>query len=129
MHSHMDTFLSFALTKQKVWYLINPTYHDNFEYHWSGNAIVLTREKRDTPRVVITQERGDILYVPSWWLHKTKAKPSAKSFGVNMHCMPEGSVLGSVAHIFMRVLGDTTWFYSTRFASEKKNGTFGGAAM
>ena len=132
MHSHMDTFLSFALTKQKTWHLVNPTYHDNFEYYWSGNANVLTREKIKTPRVVITQERGDILYIPSWWIHKTSAKPTAKNFGINLHCMAPGSYLGAAAYFFMRVLGKTEWFFGASFTREPdtmSNLTFEGAAM
>ena len=125
-HSHMDVFLSFCLEEPKTWMLINPTYHDHFEYYWSGNAIVLVREKQPAPRVVIKQERGDILYVPSWWIHKTSASPQAKSYGINLHGMAPGSYLGLAAFVFMRVLGDTEWFYGT--SSSRDNATFEGAA-
>lgn len=125
-HSHMDVFLSFCLEEPKTWELINPTYHDRFEYYWSGNAIVLVREKQPAPRVIIKQERGDILYVPSWWIHKTSAKPQAKSYSINLHGMAPGSYLGLAAFVFMRILGDTEWFYGT--SSSRDNVTFEGAA-
>ena len=125
-HSHMDVFLSFCHEMPKTWELINPSYHDHFEYYWSGNAIVLVREKQPAPRVVIKQERGDILYVPSWWIHKTSASPQAKSYGINLHSMAPGSYLGLAAFVFMRILGDTEWFYGT--SSSRDNATFEGAA-
>ena len=124
-HSHMDVFLSFCLDGPKTWELINPTYHERFEYRWSGNANVLLREVRRAPRVLITQQRGDILYVPSWWIHKTSATPRSKSYGINLHGMPPGSHLGIAAYFFMRTLGDTEWFFATNRQTQQ---TFEGAA-
>ena len=37
---------------------------------------MLVRQKEATPKVIIHQERGDILYVPSWWRSTLEASPA-----------------------------------------------------
>lgn len=120
-HSHMDRFFSFGIQATKVWELIHPKHHDGFDYEWSGNACVLTREKKPVPHVVVEQEPGDVLFVAPWWLHKTRFDESAadkstveiKNLNVNLHSMTTRSVVGMGALIFMRWLEQGTWFYAS----------------
>ena len=128
-HSHQDRFFSFGIQSTKVWDLINPKYHDSFEYEWSGNAIVLTKEKKRVPHVVIEQEPGDVLFITPWWIHKTGySDPSktleTKNVNFNLHSMSKRSLTGIAVHIFMRWLGQMSWFYDSKKTRDafKENG-------
>ncbi|CAB9509397.1 expressed unknown protein [Seminavis robusta] len=117
-HSHMDRFFSFGIQKTKVWELINPKYHESFDYVWSGNALILTKEKERVPRVVVEQEPGDILFMAPWWFHKTRySDPSktlqTKNLNFNLHIMTTRSVAGLGCMVFMNWLKTPTWFYAS----------------
>lgn len=123
-HSHMDHGLMFNFQATKVWTLIAPEYHDYFDYEWSGNANVLLKEHKVAPRVVIEQEQGDLLYIPTWWLHKVGlasdgwgkegATTDNKNFGLSLHMMRSDQFTGFGAHIAQK-LGVTNWFYRDSF--------------
>lgn len=143
-HSHMDIGLMLNFKATKVWTLIAPDFHDNFDFEWSGNANVLTKENVAAPRVVIEQEQGDLLYMPAWWIHKlsvgreetTKGSctwnaakagecemsdsfssattEDARSFGVNLHMMKADQLSGIGTNIAY-YFGITNWFYRDSF--------------
>lgn len=127
-HSHMDHGLMFNFKATKVWTLIAPDYHDYFDYKWSGNANVLLKEHKVAPRVVIEQEQGDILYVPTWWLHKVglaaDESPSTdgKNFGLSLHMMRSDQFTGIGANV-AEWFGITNWFYRDSFDGESLWGT------
>mmetsp|Transcript_28546 Transcript_28546/g.77351 ORF Transcript_28546/g.77351 Transcript_28546/m.77351 type:complete len:319 (-) Transcript_28546:19-975(-) len=110
LHSHMDRFLSFNVKEEKIWEVINPKYHDRFAYQWSGNANMILQELEPAPRVVIKQEKGDVLYIPPWWIHTTRLSGERKNLGFNIHMLSRGQFLGVAAGFFQR-LGVTDWFY------------------
>ena len=110
LHAHMDHFLSFCLSEEKTWLLIDPMHSDAFDSVWSGNAQVQLREKEpNVPRLVVTQEKGDILFVPPWWLHETMVKRKAKNIGFNLHFGVRGQLSMEVANLFRF---DPSFFYS-----------------
>lgn len=111
LHSHMDRFLSFCLQEEKRWTLVAPQHHVHFASTWSGNAEMMLRELTPAPRLEIVQKRGDVLFVPPWWIHQTQVKPGTKNLGVNIHWMSRGQVLGYGANLFRVAMGDTAWFY------------------
>lgn len=112
-HSHPDRFFSFGFG-DKEWQLINPKHHDKFARQWSGNAMVLTQEFTEAPRVKVLQERGDILCLPPWWIHKTVMSGQKTGIGVNIHMFAKGQFLGIAAGIMQR-LGVTHWFYKNAY--------------
>ena len=111
LHAHMDRFLSFCLQEEKQWTLVAPQYFSHFDHRWSGNAEMMLREKTAAPRLEITQRRGDVLFVPPWWIHETRVKSGTKNFGVNIHWMSRGQILGYAASLH-RILGNPAWFFS-----------------
>mmetsp|Transcript_24156 Transcript_24156/g.72476 ORF Transcript_24156/g.72476 Transcript_24156/m.72476 type:complete len:249 (+) Transcript_24156:53-799(+) len=112
LHAHPDHFLSFCLQEEKRWTLISPQYYRHFDSVWSGNAQMMLRERAAAPRIAVTQKRGDILYVPPWWLHETKVVPGAKNVGVNVHWMAPDQVAGIAISLFARIMGNPQWWYS-----------------
>ena len=73
--------------------------------------MVMLKELRSVKRVFIEQERGDILYVPAWWIHTTIMKDeNLKSANFNIHILAEGSVLSYVTE-GVRKFGMTTWLF------------------
>lgn len=111
LHAHMDHFLSFCVQEQKTWLLIDPKYFRNFETEWSGNAQVLLKENSPTPRLTVTQERGDVLFIPPWWIHETKVQDGAKNLGFNIHWLSKYQMFGAASWLIADVVGDTSWFY------------------
>lgn len=112
-HAHMERFLSFGIFEEtKTWELINPAHLDKFDYLWTGNALLMTKERVDAPRTIVHQEAGDILFLPPWWGHKTQQRGEKKSFNFNLHFMTHRSLLGFSAHIIMNKIGISSWFYS-----------------
>jgi len=94
LHSHMDQFLSFGLEKSKVWELIHPLHVDKFETTWSGQSLVMTKQKERVPVITLNQEPGDVLFVPPWWMHKTSRKNDmyARHASMNVHCLTTRSL-------------------------------------
>mmetsp|Transcript_24873 Transcript_24873/g.42605 ORF Transcript_24873/g.42605 Transcript_24873/m.42605 type:complete len:182 (+) Transcript_24873:2-547(+) len=113
LHSHMDHFLSFCLSEDgKTWVLIDPLYSDSFDSVWSGNAQVMLQELNPgIPRVMVKQEKGDILYVPPWWLHETMVKKTAKNIGFNIHFGVKGQIVMEITNFFF-FRSDPSFFYS-----------------
>lgn len=111
LHAHMDHFLSFCLSAEKTWLLIDPMHSESFDSVWSGNAEIQLKEKEpNVPRLVVKQEKGDILFVPPWWLHETMVKKTAKNIGFNLHYGVRGHVVMEMANLFR---SDPTFFYSS----------------
>ena len=111
LHAHMDHFLSFCLSAEKTWLLIDPMHSESFDSVWSGNAEIQLKEKEpNVPRLVVKQEKGDILYVPPWWLHETMVKKTAKNIGFNLHFGVRGQVVMEMANLFRN---DPSFFYSS----------------
>lgn len=111
LHAHMDHFLSFGTSdEEKKWVLIDPLYSYSFDSVWSGNAQVQLRElEPDVPRLMVTQEKGDILYIPPWWLHETMVKKTTKGIGFNIHFGVKGQLVMEIVNLFRF---DPTFFYS-----------------
>lgn len=112
LHAHMDHFLSFCLQEEKQWVLISPHYLHRFDSTWSGNAQMMLRERTAAPRIEVLQRRGDVLFVPPWWIHETKVRTGRKNVGVNIHWLAQRQLLGHAAALHARLLGNTEWFYS-----------------
>jgi len=108
-HAHLDHFLSFNVAESKEWELIAPQHFDKFERVWSGKAMMLTRELAPAPRVRVRQDRGDILFLPPWWIHKTLIRSDRKNLGVNIHWLAKGQFVGHACE-WARQAGWTTWF-------------------
>ena len=67
-------------------------------------------EKR-MPKLIMTQEKGDILFIPPWWLHEPMVKKTAKNIGFNLHYYGiRGQVTLEVAHLFRN---NPSFFYSS----------------
>ena len=79
LHAHMDRFLSFCLQEEKRWTLVAPQHFKHFEHRWSGNAEMMLRETTPAPRLEVTQRRGDVLFVPPWWIHETRVAPGSRN--------------------------------------------------
>lgn len=111
LHSHMDHFLSFCLAEEKTWHLIDPIHSDSFDSVWSGNAQIQLQEKEpNVPHLIVKQEKGDILFIPPWWLQETMVKKTAKNIGFNLHYGIRGQVTLELAHLFRN---NPSFFYST----------------
>ena len=121
LHAHMDRFLSFCLQEEKRWTLVAPQHFKHFEHRWSGNAEMMLRETTPAPRLEITQRRGDVLFVPPWWIHETRVAPGTKNFGMNIHWMSKGQVLGWAASLH-QILGNPAWFFGTHEAQASPSG-------
>ena len=119
MHAHMDRFVSFCLQEEKSWVLVNPRHYRNFESTWSGNAQMMLRETVRAPRVKVTQRRGDVLFIPPWWIHETKVRPGRKNVGVNVHFLSRGQILGYPASLM-----PSTWFYNNRHNQHEEDHEF-----
>eukprot|EP00550_Attheya_septentrionalis_P004184 CAMPEP_0198299498 /NCGR_PEP_ID=MMETSP1449-20131203/44987_1 /TAXON_ID=420275 /ORGANISM="Attheya septentrionalis, Strain CCMP2084" /LENGTH=347 /DNA_ID=CAMNT_0044001073 /DNA_START=260 /DNA_END=1303 /DNA_ORIENTATION=- len=113
LHAHMDHFLSFCLKAEKTWTLIDPLYMDQFESVWSGNAEVMLKEKYPAHRLTIKQEKGDVLYVPPWWLHETNVPKGKKNTGFNIHFGIKRQITFHIADLVNHWFGDATFFYSS----------------
>ena len=101
LHAHADHFLSFCLTAEKTWLLIDPMYSESFDSVWSGNAQIQLREKEpNVPRLIVKQEKGDILFVPPWWLHEVMVMKTVKNIGLNLHFGVRGQLTMELAHLF-----------------------------
>lgn len=127
LHAHMDRFLSFCLQEEKRWTLVALQFFGHFEHRWSGNAEMMLREKSAAPRLEVTQRRGDVLFVPPWWIHETRVAPGTKNFGMNLHWMSRGQVLGYLASLHS-VLGNPAWFFSEHEAQSPPSHPRGAAA-
>ena len=112
LHAHMDHFLSFCLSKEKTWMLINPLYMDDFDSVWSGNAQVMLKENKEVPRIIVKQEKGDILYVPPWWIHETLVRKKKKNIGFNIHFGVRGQILMEILNAAHKLLDDPAFFYN-----------------
>ena len=121
LHAHMDRFLSFCLQEEKRWTLVAPQHFKHFEHRWSGNAEMMLRETTPAPRLEVTQRRGDVLFVPPWWIHETRVAPGTKNFGMNIHWMSKGQVLGWAASLH-QILGNPAWFFGTHEAQASPSG-------
>ena len=67
-------------------------------------------EKR-MQKLIMTQEKGDILFIPPWWLHEPMVKKTAKNIGFNSHYYGiRGQVTLEVAHLFRN---NPSFFYSS----------------
>lgn len=111
LHSHMDHFLSFCLAEEKTWLLIDPMYSDSFDSVWSGNAQIQLKEREpNVPHLIVKQEKGDILFIPPWWLHETMVKKTAKNIGFNLHYGIRGQVTMEAAHLLRN---NPSFFYSS----------------
>ena len=121
LHAHMDHFLSFCLSEKKTWILINPLYLDDFESDWSGNARIMLKEKLKVPKIIVHQEKGDILFIPPWWIHETLVRKMKKNIGFNLHFGVRGQVLFEVVNIVHRFLGDASFFYNKVIQMEPDN--------
>eukprot|EP00811_Abedinium_folium_P001566 NODE_11433_length_1286_cov_9.635893.p1 GENE.NODE_11433_length_1286_cov_9.635893~~NODE_11433_length_1286_cov_9.635893.p1 ORF type:complete len:348 (+),score=46.15 NODE_11433_length_1286_cov_9.635893:28-1044(+) len=119
LHSHPDYFLTFNIQGMKTWELVNPKWIDHFDWEWSGIGNVMLKEKRPAPRVLVELSPGDVLYMPGWWMHKTRVASTTKSFGVNLHGMNKGQIIGHLMSLYER-FGYPKWFHH---ASYKKQGT------
>jgi hypothetical protein len=60
----------------------------------------------------VRQEKGDILYVPPWWLHETKVRPGKKNVGFNIHFGVPGQLTVHAADFANLVLGNPSFFYT-----------------
>ena len=81
----------------------------------------MLRETTPAPRLEITQRRGDVLFVPPWWIHETRVAPGTKNFGMNIHWMSKGQVLGWAARLH-HILGNPFWFFGTHEAQASPSG-------
>lgn len=112
LHAHPDHFISFCLSAEKTWVLIDPLYSDSFKSTWSRNAQVMLQElDENVPRIVVKQEKGDILYVPPWWIHETVVKKTAKNLGFNLHYGVRGQAVMELVNLALR-FGYPSFFYS-----------------
>ncbi len=126
-HSHPERFIQFGLQKTKVWSLIHPLLTDSFEYKWSGNAVVLLKEKEPVPRIEIHQEPGDVLFVPPWWIHSTNhygyqnVDGITKSASLNVHFFTLRSFAGIGTYLAASIFGRSEWFFGDTFTRDKVN--------
>lgn len=126
-HSHPERFITYGLQKTKVWSLIHPLYTDAFDYQWSGNAIVLQKEKHIVPRMEIHQDPGDVLFVPPWWIHSTShygyesVDGIIKSASLNVHFMTSRSLSGVCLYLAANIYGRSEWFFGDTFTRDKVN--------
>ncbi|KAH8070717.1 aspartic-type endopeptidase [Aureococcus anophagefferens] len=88
--------LTDQIREEKRWTLVAPRHFKHFQHRWSGNAEMMLRETTPAPRLEITQRRGDVLFVPPWWIHETRVAPGTKNFGMNIHWMSKGQVLAEL---------------------------------
>eukprot|EP00549_Striatella_unipunctata_P001702 CAMPEP_0118677160 /NCGR_PEP_ID=MMETSP0800-20121206/2465_1 /TAXON_ID=210618 ORGANISM="Striatella unipunctata, Strain CCMP2910" /NCGR_SAMPLE_ID=MMETSP0800 /ASSEMBLY_ACC=CAM_ASM_000638 /LENGTH=313 /DNA_ID=CAMNT_0006572787 /DNA_START=26 /DNA_END=967 /DNA_ORIENTATION=+ len=112
MHAHMDHFLSFCFAGKKTWNLVDPLYMDHFESEWSGNAQMMLKERTKVHKLTVKQEKGDILFVPSWWIHETEIGKKTKNRGFNIHFGVARQITFGAADLALRVFGNTQFFYS-----------------
>ena len=112
LHAHMDHFLSFCLSEEKTWMLIDPLHMDSFDSIWSGNAQVMLKENGEVPRIIVKQEKGDILYVPPWWIHETLVRKKKKNIGFNIHFGVRGQILMELLNAAHKLLDDPAFFYN-----------------
>jgi hypothetical protein len=110
--THMDHFLSFCLKEQKTWNRIDPLHHDNFDSVWSGNAQIMLREKKATHRIIVQQNKGDIIFVPPWWIHETQVGTLKKNLGFNIHFGVRGQITMELMDMANLILGDPSLVYS-----------------
>jgi len=111
-HAHLDHFLSFCLSAEKIWTLIDPLYFDHFDSIWSGNAQTMVKEKKKVHKLIVKQEKGDILYVPAWWMHHTKVEKTNKAIGLNFHFGVSRQIMFAILELGIRVFDNPSLFFS-----------------
>lgn len=115
-HMHFEHFFSYSIEGNKNWDIFHPDFSPLMYPQWSGSSFVATiaQQQMDlskVPLISFVQEKGDIFYCPSWYVHQTNFNDKDSdhvSIALNTHTQPgiAGFVFGVVAW-----LGRTEAFY------------------
>merc|ERR1712238_197634 len=101
-HSHADYFVVWNIVGVKEWHLLPPAFLPQAKVVWTGLTYMATQEMSATCVVKVVQNPGDILVVPSWWLHKVglhRVGLDARGIGhlgYSQHFAQKSSVIGHI---------------------------------
>ena len=112
-HAHPENFLALGIVGDKQWLLLDPLqYAFQTPVSWfAGKAIVLTQEPNEHP-YHLTQRPGDILYLPSWWMHQPIVQSGEKNLAMNIHFSKQGRLLFHLSDLFTRTFPSFRYTYS-----------------
>ena len=71
----------------------------------------MLKENKRVPKLIIKQQKGDVLFIPPWWIHETVVRKLKKNLGFNIHFGLRGQILFEIVNIAHSLFGDTTFFY------------------
>eukprot|EP00039_Didymoeca_costata_P016473 m.297362 g.297362 ORF g.297362 m.297362 type:complete len:359 (+) comp16398_c0_seq1:155-1231(+) len=110
LHMHPDAVLTHAIEGTKIWRVAHPDYAPLFNPLWSGVSLVARSiPKRNSPLQYITQEPGDLLFLPPWYLHSTSfPEDSLTSIGFNTHF--QVGALGFVSGVMAEYISPDFFF-------------------
>ena len=91
LHMHADHFISYNLMGPKQWTFVDPSFAPLFHMQWSDEAFIATNPVPESrvPMMTVRQEVGDVLIVPSWFLHSTSIEKDGLGVGISSH-LPTG---------------------------------------
>jgi len=110
-HAHPDYFVVWNVAGVKEWHLLPPTYLPRAQVVWSGLTLIATHELQTRCAVTVKQNPGDILVVPTWWLHKVKLHDiivdawNIGHLGYSQHFSPKSSIAGHLMRIVEELFG------------------------
>lgn len=110
-HSHPDYFVVWNIVGVKEWHLLPPAFLPQAQVVWTGLTFMATKEMSAKCVVKVVQNPGDILVVPSWWLHKVglhQVGLDARSIGhlgYSQHFAPMSSVIGHILNAIEAIFG------------------------
>eukprot|EP00931_Biecheleriopsis_adriatica_P004433 TRINITY_DN1060_c0_g2_i1.p1 TRINITY_DN1060_c0_g2~~TRINITY_DN1060_c0_g2_i1.p1 ORF type:complete len:369 (-),score=56.78 TRINITY_DN1060_c0_g2_i1:310-1416(-) len=99
-HAHPDWFVFLQVAGTKEWHMLPPAYIPRARAVWTGLSYMSLQSPDTSCVVATTQMPGDVLIVPSWWLHKTIVHRSPLSQGFwshvsyGHHLMEKASIAG-----------------------------------
>jgi len=94
LHNELHSTLNIQVKGTKEWILINPVYYDflipsYFKDHFGKVCFSQTINNNNfnnlsikCPHIKVNVEKGDILYVPSWWWHQVCSLTNSESYSI-----------------------------------------------
>ena len=146
LHNEINATLNIQFKGTKEWILINPNYYDFlipsyfkdmfgticFSHTVGNNDFNILKIK--CPHIKITIEKGDILFVPSWWWHQVRSLDNSISYSIRtVYINPYHSIYNNnrfmcnmlniinkkLLHIYLKKTNNQTSTYSSAIEKYK----------
>lgn len=127
-HAHPDYFVVWNVVGMKEWLMLPPAFLPQTEAVWSGLSFMALVEPETSCAVRVVLEPGDVLIVPSWWLHQTRLLDDHKGkthsylrhLGYSQHFALKSSIGGQLLSLSEKMFGPSFGYqYFDMFAPSR----------